>query len=95
MVCATPHLQNEFRYPRFFLNVFNLILSFSTGSQSWKKISAWEVFGRERPQIVYCILRGCSSTLDMSVFNSPVVKENLKVIYYLKGEIKDKIEINI
>ena len=48
MVCATPYLQNEFGDPRFF-NVFNLILSFSTGSQSFKKICAWEVFGRERP----------------------------------------------
>ena len=34
--------------PDFFY-VFNLILSFSTGSQSFKKICAWEVFGRERP----------------------------------------------
>ena len=48
MVCATPYLQNEFGDPRFFLR-FNLILSFSTGSQSFKKICAWEVFGRERP----------------------------------------------
>ena len=30
--------------PDFFY-VFNLILSFSTGSQSFKKICAWEVFG--------------------------------------------------
>ena len=48
MVCATPYLQNEFGDPNFFY-VFNLILSFSTGSQSFKKICAWEVFGRERP----------------------------------------------
>ena len=38
MVCATPYLQNEFGDPRFFY-VFNLILSFSTGSQSFKKKS--------------------------------------------------------
>ena len=36
MVCATPYLQNEFGDPLFFY-VFNLILSFSTGSQSFKK----------------------------------------------------------
>ena len=34
--------------PDFFY-VFYLILSFSTVSQSFKKICAWEVFGRERP----------------------------------------------
>ena len=38
--------------PDFFY-VFNLILSFSTGSQSFKKICAWEVFGRERPYYDY------------------------------------------
>ena len=32
-----------------FFYVFNLILSFSTGSQSFKKICAWEVFGRKCP----------------------------------------------
>ena len=47
MVFGTPYLQNEFGDPRIFY-VFNLILSFSTGSQSFKKICAWEVFGRER-----------------------------------------------
>ena len=36
MVCATPYLQNEFGDHRFFY-VFNLILSFSTGSQSLKR----------------------------------------------------------
>ena len=34
--------------PDFFY-VFYLILSFSTVSQSFKKICVWEVFGRERP----------------------------------------------
>ena len=48
MVCATPYLQNEFGNPGFFY-VFNLILSFSTDSQSFKKVCVWEVFGRERP----------------------------------------------
>ena len=38
MVCDTPYLQNEFGDPRFFY-VFNLILSFSTCSQSFKKKS--------------------------------------------------------
>ena len=36
MVCDTPYLQNEFGDPRFFY-VFNLSLSFSTCSQSFKK----------------------------------------------------------
>ena len=44
MVCDTPYLQNEFGDPRFFY-VFNLILSFSTCSQSFNKICAWEVLG--------------------------------------------------
>ena len=44
MVCDTPYLQNEFGDPRFFY-VFNLILSFSTCSQSFKKICAWELLG--------------------------------------------------
>ena len=44
MVCDTPYLQNEFGDPRFFY-VFNLILSFSTCSQSFNKICVWEVLG--------------------------------------------------
>ena len=48
MVCATPYLQNKFSDPRFFY-VFNLVLSFSTCSESFKKICTWEAFGRERP----------------------------------------------
>ena len=44
MVCDTPYLQNEFGDPDFFY-VFNLILSFSTCSQSFNKICAWEVLG--------------------------------------------------
>ena len=35
--------------PDFFY-VFYRILSFSTVSQSFKKICVWEVFGRERPK---------------------------------------------
>ena len=53
MVCAMPYLQNEFGDPRFFY-VFNLILSFSTGSQGFKKICVGEVFGCERPLINLC-----------------------------------------
>ena len=34
--------------PDFFY-IFYRILSFSTVSQSFKKICVWEVFGRERP----------------------------------------------
>ena len=44
VVCDTPYLQNEFGDSRFFY-VFNLILSFSTCSQSFKKICAWELLG--------------------------------------------------
>ena len=44
LVCDTPYLQNEFGDPDFFY-VFNLILSFSTCSQSLKKICAWELLG--------------------------------------------------
>ena len=43
-VCETPYLQNEFGDPRFF-HVFNLILSFSTCSESFEKTSAWELLG--------------------------------------------------
>ena len=44
MVCDTAYLQNEISDPRFYY-VFNLILSFSTYSQSFKKICTWEVLG--------------------------------------------------
>ena len=44
VVCDTPYLQNEFGDSRFFY-VFNLILSFSTCSQSFKKICTWELLG--------------------------------------------------
>ena len=44
MVCDTPYLQNEFGEPDCFY-VFNLILSFSTCSQSFKKICTWERLG--------------------------------------------------
>ena len=53
MVCGTPYLQNEFGDPDFFY-VFNLILSFSTCSQSFKKICAWELLGAN-------VLNFCSS----------------------------------
>ena len=44
MVCDTFILQNEFGDPRN-LYVFNIILSFSTCSQSLKKICKWEILG--------------------------------------------------
>ena len=44
MVCDTPYRQNEFGDPDFFY-VFNLVLSFSTCSQSFKKICTWELLG--------------------------------------------------
>ena len=44
MVCDTPNLQNEFGDPDFFY-VVNLVLSFSTCSQSFNKICVWEVLG--------------------------------------------------
>ena len=44
MVCDTRYLQNEFGDRRFFY-VFNLVLSFSTCSQSFYKICVWEVLG--------------------------------------------------
>ena len=46
MVCDTRYLQNEFgdsRFFFFFFNVFDLILSFYTSSQSFNKICTWEV----------------------------------------------------
>ena len=49
MVCDTAYLQNEFRDPLFYF--FNLILSFSTRSQSIKKNLYVGTFGRERPWI--------------------------------------------
>ena len=45
MVCDAPYLQNEFCDPRFFY-VFNIILSFSKSSQSFKKICTWELWAR-------------------------------------------------
>ena len=44
MVCDAPYLQNEFGDPNFFY-VFNMILSFSTSSQSFKKVCTWELLG--------------------------------------------------
>ena len=44
MVYDTPYLQNEFGDPWFFY-VFNVILSSSTCSESFKKICRWEVLG--------------------------------------------------
>ena len=44
MVCDAPYLQNEFGDPDF-VYVFNIILSFSTCSQSFKKICTWELLG--------------------------------------------------
>ena len=44
MVCDAPYFQNEFGDPPFFY-VFNIILSFSTYSQSLKKICKWELLG--------------------------------------------------
>ena len=44
MVCDTPYLQNEFSDHDFFY-VFNIILSFSTCSQSIKNICMWEILG--------------------------------------------------
>ena len=44
MVCDTPYLQNDLSDPRFFC-VFNLISSFSTCSQSFKKICTRKLLG--------------------------------------------------
>ena len=44
MVCDTRYVQNEFGDLRF-VYVFNLILSFSTCSQSFNKICTWDVLG--------------------------------------------------
>ena len=40
-----PYLQNEFGDPQFFFDVFNVILSFSTCSESFEKICVWELLG--------------------------------------------------
>ena len=52
MVCDAPYLQNEFGDPRFFC-VFNIILSFSTYSQSLKKNLCLGKFGHERPYMSF------------------------------------------
>ena len=61
MACDTPYLQNEFGGP-LFTYVFNLILSFSTCSQSLKKIYNWELLGanvlKSCVQISSCKRRG-------------------------------------
>ena len=44
-VCNTPYLQNDFGDPRFFY-VVNIILSFLTCSQGFKKICIWEIWAR-------------------------------------------------
>ena len=41
MVCDAPYLQNEFGDPQ----IFNIILSFSTYSEDFKKICTWELLG--------------------------------------------------
>ena len=76
MVCDTPYLQNEFGDPDFFY-VFNLILSFSTCSQSFKKMCTWELLGANVIKLfldivssssadITCVLRG--SFLEGSVY---------------------------
>ena len=47
-----------------FFKVFNLILSLSTGSQSFKKVCAWEVFWRER--LIEWYLNFGSSNFDLN-----------------------------
>ena len=54
MVCDTPYLQNKFGDPLFFY-VFNLILSFSTCSQSFKKICVWELLGANVLKWIYIV----------------------------------------
>ena len=44
MDCDVSYLQTEFGDPQFFY-VFNIILSFSTCSQSFNNICVWEVLG--------------------------------------------------
>ena len=58
MVCDMPYLQNEFGDPRFFLKyVFNLILSFSSCSQRFKKICTWELLGANVLKVLtYCYI---------------------------------------
>ena len=63
MVCDTPYLQNEFGDPRFFY-VFNLMLSFSTCSQSFNKIRVWEVLGAN-------VLNGHLYKTDTSITRTP------------------------
>ena len=66
MVCDAPYLQNEFGEPRgFFFYVFNIILSFSTCSQSFKKIWTWEILGANVLNYVVC--NPCQSSPSLTI----------------------------
>ena len=64
MVCATPYIQNEFGDPRFFLHF--LILSFSTGSQSFKESVRGKFLGAKvlkKVEIVEKMMRACTTSI--------------------------------
>ena len=72
MVCDAPYLQNEFCDPRIFFYVFNLILSFSTCSQIFKKLCPWEILGanvHKMPYIACAQLNCCRYSRDLLVVN--------------------------
>ena len=84
MVCDTPYLQNEFGDPRFFY-VFNLILSFSTRSQSIKKICTRELLGANVLKYNFCFCNCCGE----SVASEQQHNQDLKRIYKREYEFSN------
>ena len=75
MVCDTPYLQNEFGDPGFFY-VFNLILSFSTCSESFEKICTWELLSAIVLNIGQSDLSQCDCRANTSLHGSPQIGQS-------------------
>ena len=68
-----------------FFNVFNLTLSFSTCSQSFKKICTWELLGANVLKVI------CYPKMDQKVCLNLVKKDQLRVIVLMNRKLILKV----
>ena len=96
MVCDTPYIQNEFGDPSFFY-VFNLSLSFSTCSQSFKKICTWKLLGANVLKValnpIYRIYLNFAKSYILSCLSKFYNKKNFTVPFLKYKSLKLKLRV--
>ena len=88
MVCDAPYLQNEFGDPDFFY-VFNIILSFSICSQSFKEICTWGILGvnvlKFYTEISIFIYKSENAAFQMNKNRRGLISNEMWIFYQQEG----------